>query len=270
MISIETAVYAGMAKSIEQYTLGSIRQLATIYEFDYAEAVGKLSLDKIDFSKTNNSPPTKKHTSKEHTSKEHTSKKSKARKPEIDLPFCGQKMDGFCNAIKKSARLYNQCNKLTQNTYCTVCQKQADKNSTNKPNLGDISDRIEQGDDWCDPIGKKPVNYAKVMAKQNISKETAIEVATRYGLTIPETEFVLDNVKKGRPTKSVSADDTDDEKENKKRGRPTKIKTQEDNSPGDDLIASLIEEAKNEDVSTETLTSLSYEHKHMHASRTYF
>ena len=167
MISIETAVYAGMAKSIEQYTLGSIRQLATIYEFDYDEAVGKLSLDKIDFSKTNNSPPTKKH----------ASKKSKARKPEIDLPFCGQKMDGFCNAIKKSARLYNQCNKLTQNTYCTVCQKQADKNSTNKPNLGDISDRIEQGDDWCDPTGKNPVNYAKVMAKHNISKETAIELA---------------------------------------------------------------------------------------------
>ena len=96
MISIETAVYAGMAKSIEQYTLGSIRQLATIYEFDYDEAVGKLSLD---------------------------------------------------------------------------------KNSTNKPNLGDISDRIEQGDDWCDPTGKNPVNYAKVMAKHNISKETAIELA---------------------------------------------------------------------------------------------
>ena len=49
----------------------------------------------------------------------------------------------------------------------------------------------------------------------------------------------------------------------KSGGRPTKIKTREDNSLGDDLIASLIEEAKNEDVSTETLTSLSYEHKHM-------
>ena len=256
-ISIETAVYEGLKESIAQYTFGAIRRLSTIYGFDYDEAVGQLSLDKIDISKTDNSPPTKERTTKTPTNKEHTtktptSKKSKTKKPEIDLPFCGQKMEGFCNAIKKSGGLYNQCNKPTKKTYCTICQKQADKNSTNKPNLGDISDRIEQGDNWCDPTGKKPVKYAKVMAKQNITKETAIEVAARYGLTISESEFALDNVKKGRPKKSVSADDTDDEKEIKKRGRPVKVKDQEDSSPGDDLIASLIKEAKNEDVSVDT------------------
>jgi hypothetical protein len=258
MISIESMVYAGIETSIKQYALSSIRELSSIYGFDYDEAVAHLGIDKIEIAKT--SPESKATTSKATTSKETTSKATtskattskakKVKKPEIELPFCGIKLEGFCSAIKKSGGLYNQCTKPTKNTYCTICQKQADKNSTNKPNLGDISERIEQGDDWSDPTGKKPVKYAKVMAKLNISKETAMEVAESFGITISESEFTLDNAKKGRPKKSVSTEDTDDEKEKKKRGRPTKVKPQEDITPGDDLIASLIEEAKHEDNET--------------------
>jgi len=250
MISIESMVCAGIETSIKQYALFSIRELSSIYGFDYDEAITHLDLDKIEISKT--SPSSKAPASKATPSKATPSKAktSKAKKPEIELPFCGSKLDGFCSAIKKSHGLYNQCTKPTKNTYCTVCQKQADKNSTNKPNLGDISDRIEQGDNWSDPTGKKPVKYAKVMVKLDISKETAIEVAETFGITIPESEFSLDQAKKGRPKKSVSTEDTDDEKEKKKRGRPTKEKEQEEKTPGDDLIASLIEEAKQEQTST--------------------
>ena len=254
MISIESIVYAGIVTSTKQCVLSSIRELSSIYGFDYDEAVAHLDLDKIEISKTSTTSkatPTKATPSKATTSKATPGKAKKVKKPDIELPFCGIKLEGFCSAIKKSGGLYNQCTKPTKNTYCTICQKQADKNSTNKPNLGDISERIEQGDDWCDTTGKKPVKYAKVMAKLNISKETAIKVAESFGITISESEFTLDTAKKGRPKKSVSADDTDDEKEKKKRGRPTKDKPQEDSTPGDDLIASLIEEAKHEENETE-------------------
>lgn len=244
MISLDSAVFSGFEAGIKQYALSSIRELSSLYGFDYNEAVAHLNLEKIEISKTSTSKPST------ASSKPKQTKAQKQKKPDIELPFCGSKLDGFCSAIKKSYGLYNQCTKATNNTYCTVCQKQADKNSTNKPNLGDISDRIEQGDNWSDPTGKKPVKYAKVMAKLNISKETAMEVAETFGITIPETEFSLDKVKKGRPKKSVSADDTDDEKEKKKRGRPTKEKQQEEKTPGDDLIASLIEEAKQEEAIT--------------------
>ena len=240
MISIESAVCAGIEQSVKHYALTSIRALSDKYGFDYDEAVSHLNIESIAVE------------TKTTTSKASKTKTEKVKKPEIELPFCGSKIDGFCSAIKKSHGLYNQCTKLTNNTYCTICQKQADKNSTNKPNLGDISERIEHGDDWTDPTGKKPVKYIKVMGKLNISKETAMVVAETFGISIPETEFVLDTTKKGRPKKSVSVDDSDDETEKKKRGRPVKDKEEQEKTPGDDLIASLIEEAKQEEIVEKT------------------
>ena len=242
MISVDSAVCAGIEESIKNYAMKAIRELSTIYGFDYEEAISHLNIDTMEISKQKPTP-----SQPATTSKPKQPKAPKVKKPEIELPFCGSKLEGFCSAIKKSYGLYNQCTKPTKNTYCSVCQKQADKNSTNKPNLGDISDRIEQGENWSDPTGKKPVKYAKVMEKLEISKETAINVAESFGITIPEDEFTLDKAKKGRPKKSVSTEDTDDEKEKKKRGRPSKEKEQEEKTPGDDLIASLIEEAKQEE-----------------------
>ena len=243
-ISIENAVYTGIENSIKVCVLDAIRSLSNTYGFDYDEAVNNLDVGKVEIV-SNTKPPTPIKTTQTKTTSVKT---EKVKKPEIELPFCGSKIEGFCSAIKKSNGLYNQCMKSTKKTYCSICQKQADKNSTNKPNLGDISDRIEQGDDWSDPTGKKPVKYAKVMEKCNISKEMAIEVAKSFGIEIPESEFVLDKTKKGRPKKSVSTEDTDDEKDKKKRGRPVKDKEQEEKTPGDDLIASLIEEAKLEET----------------------
>jgi hypothetical protein len=248
MISIDSMICDNIASVVKQQTLNAIRELSVVYGFDFDEAVSQLKIDEIEVKKEEK--PKKEEKSKKEKKPKKSEKPKKAekpKKPEIELPFCGVKMEGFCCAIKKSGGLYNQCTKPTKNTYCTVCQKQADKNSTNKPNLGDISDRIEQGDEWSDPTGKKPVKYIKIMEKQNISKEQAITVAESFGLTIPETEFVVEKSSKGRPKKSVSANDTDDEKEKKKRGRPVKEKENVNKTPGDDLIANLIEEAKNEE-----------------------
>jgi len=86
-----------------------------------------------------------------------------------------------------------------------------------------------------------------VMDKLEITREQAEKEASRFGLKIPEIEFEMKEVKRGRPKKSVEVSDTDSEisVEPKKRGRPRKEKQVVSSlSPGDDLIAGLIKSAK--------------------------
>ena len=45
------------------------------------------------------------------------------------------------------------------------------------------------------------MKFATVMKKQKITREEAIAEATKFGLTIPDDEFVVEDKKKGRPTK---------------------------------------------------------------------
>ena len=85
------------------------------------------------------------------------------------------------------------------------------------------------------------------MDKLEISREEAEKEARRFGLTIPEIEFEMKEVKRGRPKKSVEVSDTDSEisVEPEKRGRPSKEKQVVSSlTPGDDLIAGLIKSAK--------------------------
>lgn len=165
------------------------------------------------------------------------------------IPFCGSKISGRCSGIKLNYGLYSQCmNEISgSDIYCKTCSKQGVKSGTGKPTYGDISDRINKGKEWRDKKGKEPVRYANVMDKLEISREQAEREATRFGLTIPEIEFEMKEVKRGRPKKSVEVSDTDSEisVEPKKRGRPRKEKQVVSSlSPGDDLIAGLIKSAK--------------------------
>lgn len=165
------------------------------------------------------------------------------------IPFCGSKISGRCSGIKLNYGLYSQCmNEISgSDIYCKTCSKQGVKSGTGKPTYGDISERINKGKEWRDKKGKEPVRYANVMDKLEISREQAEREATRFGLTIPEIEFEMKEVKRGRPKKSVEVSDTDSEisVEPKKRGRPRKEKQVVSSlSPGDDLIAGLIKSAK--------------------------
>jgi hypothetical protein len=273
MISIEQTISNELTKNVKLYALGAIRELSTHYDFDYNDAVTYLKLDEQKPKKQEDEQKPKKQEDEQKPKKQEDvkpkkqGKSKKQKKPDVELPFCGVKMPGFCSAIKKSQGLYNQCTKVTNNPYCTICQKQAEKNTeTGKPNLGDINDRIEQGDEWKDASGKKPVKYVKVMDKLKITKEDAIKVAETYNITIPESEFVIDQPKKKPAKKTVNknvknddkVEEKDenkvDDKEKNKRGRPVKDKVNEETTPGDDLIATLIAEAKQdeEDDSTQT------------------
>jgi len=85
--------------------------------------------------------------------------------------------------------------------------------------------------------------YANIMIKLNISKKRAIEEALKFGLTIPDDQFIEKKIRRGRPKKQkimssvVSDTDSDGEIVKKKRGRPKK--EQETEPTQDDMIAAL-------------------------------
>jgi len=119
------------------------------------------------------------------------------------------------------------------------------------PTYGDIQTRIKLGNEWRDPKGKMPVHYGNVVKKLTLDHNTIMEEATKYGMTIPEGALEVLVRPKGRPKKSVAASDTESEASApKKRGRPKKAKTVvAEMAPGDDLIKSLVKQAKQQQAS---------------------
>lgn len=174
----------------------------------------------------------------------------KDRKNKCILPFCNKVLSSCCG-IKLNYGLYSQCmNDREKGTeYCKTCNKQGIKNGRGKPTYGNIKERM-LNEDWRDKNGKEALRYANVMDKLEITREMAMKSALEWGVIIAEWEFEKKEVKRGRPKKTVAVSDTDSEVsvEPKKRGRPRKDKTVvSELSPGDDLIAGLIKEAKEKD-----------------------
>lgn len=163
------------------------------------------------------------------------------KKPSIVLPYCGVVNNNKCYAMRKNHGLFTQCrNKLFDENYCSVCKEAAKNSPTNKPPHGDIRNR-EQMEETGMLNGLLP--YANIMIKLNISKKRAIEEALKFGLTIPDDQFIEKKIRRGRPKKQkimssvVSDTDSDGEIVKKKRGRPKK--EQETEPTQDDMIAAL-------------------------------
>lgn len=196
-----------------------VTYLADEYSFDAEEALAKVSISCVTKKKGTRAP------------KEPKEKKTKFVKPAMPLPFCNAVMEGRCNGICLNNRLYTQCLKpVGEDGLCVACNKQASENEHGKPNYGLITDRIDNPE-WTDPKGNAPVRYATVMLKQSIEKDAAVEEAAKFGWTIDEIQFEVEEKK----AKKVA-----------KRGRPAKTKGVETGGAGDDLIAQLVAQAQQE------------------------
>jgi len=209
---------------VSEFTRAAVSELSEKYGFDVCEALSHLGLDSL----------------RVVSQAKRVRTKSKTKGPSIPLPYCGGARPGWCSGIRLNHSLYGQCTMVPKldGEFCATCQGQADKNE-GTPTYGHINDR---GGDWSDSKGKKPVNYGNVMLKLNISREDAVAEAARFGLTIPEAQFEVQEAKKGRPAKKKAVSDTESESEvpAKKRGRPKKNKKVVSGSGGDDLIANLL------------------------------
>ena len=177
----------------------------------------------------------------EEVRKEKKSAK-KVEKSEIPLPYNGEHNEECCSGLKFNFGLYTQCKVKSKNgeKYCKMCENQASKHSHGKPTYGTIKDRLEVGImDFVDPSGKKPEMYMKVLAKQSIAINDAIEEAKKQNMTINEIHFEEEGVV--MPQKVVE----------KSKGRPKKGKKllEIGNEEGEeDLLNTLLVAAKEKAV----------------------
>ena len=244
-MKMSSAVDAGFQRACADFSITVVEQLASVYSFDVNEALRKLDLE---------------HTSVVRSSKSKVKsvRTAKAKRviPSMVLPFCGKVNEEWCQGIRMNHGLYTQCTMTGIETdacdhkLCNTCLKQAEKNASGKPNYGVMADRTAVGAmEYSDPKGKQVVPYANVMEKLNLTREAAETEATKFDWTIPEDQFEVKKVNRGRPKKDASVSDTESEsdeaKKSKKRGRPKKDKKVVKNAnTGDDLIASLVAQAQ--------------------------
>jgi hypothetical protein len=237
------------------YTDEIINVLSEYYKFDAAEARSLLSkrdndmlevenrleiLESRNEEKEENVEEVKKVKKVEKVKKVKKEKK-KSSKPKVVLPFCGKVNDDTCNVVKVNHQLYTQCTnaKDGEGECCKTCGKK-------DAQFGTIENRMTMTkDEFENKYQVKIAQYGNVMNKLKINREDAVTEAERLGLAITEDQFEVAKSNRGRPKKSVIVSDSDDESKPKKtRGRPKKEKKMISSlNPGDDLIASLVEEA---------------------------
>lgn len=230
-----TAMEKAMVSCTTEFAQMVVKSLSEKYGFDESEALAHLALETVSVTRKTKAPKAAK-----------AAKAAKAPKmpvPSLALPFCGVVMDNWCKGIRPNHELFTQCTMAPNKDglYCSTCCTQATSNDSNKPNHGDIRDRMEGGDEWRTPAGKQPMNYGNVMAKRKIDKDAAIAEATAFGWEIPEAQFEVKSRKPGRP-KSPSTSDTEEDETpvKKKRGRPSKQKALVSGDASDDFIGKLV------------------------------
>ena len=221
-------------KSMEQSFVSCIQQtvrvLAENYEFDYEEALALFGVD--DLKVATNLGKTKGVAT--------VGSAPKCTKPKFPLPFTGQVYDDCCRAIVFNSGLFTQClkepNPNSQNSLCQTCQKQAEKTPLKSPPLGYISDRLERGEDWADPTGRRPVPYTKVMKSKKFTQEEVMAEVSKYDMTLDLSVF----------------DDTDTEKRGRKKGgKKTEVQSIfGDDEEDDDRLGALIQEVKDGESET--------------------
>ena len=159
-------------------------------------------------------------------------------KTKVKVPFV-KALEGQCDGLKMNGGLFTQCTNKPMATgeLCKTCQKQAD--ASGKPTCGLASEREAEGEAWRDPKGRAPVAFGKVMQKEGLNQEVVEREMTRlFGKGDYEAYFVMPE----KTTKKAKKEDG----EKKQRGRPKKNKEVVALTEGDDLIATLIAQARTE------------------------
>ena len=228
-----------------------VRALAEKYGFDAAAEMALLNFE-------GQKKSVKKAAKKANKAGAEPKKAKKAEAPHRGLPWTGSASEGFCQGVKYNSGLFTQCTTAVEAGFCSGCQKEADSNASGKPNCGDVTDRCAVGIlDFTDPKGRKVTGLGNWISskqnKKNVTREDIEAMAKERDITIPEEQWEMRKVQRGRPKKDAVVSDTDDEEKPKaKRGRPRKEKKVTSlSNPGDDLIATLVQKAAAEQAAAE-------------------
>ena len=184
-----------------------ISEVATRHGFDAEKEIQALGLENLSLIR------------KQMAKRTAVTKEKKPREPKksaFPMPFFAENVntDG-CQGLAYNRGLFTQCtkNKCVGTEYCKGCQTEADKNSSGKPDCGDVSSRLATGlYEFKDPKGRSPISYIKLITKLNITLEQVSEETGKTGKQIPDEHLVAVEKKlsgRGRP-KKISAVETDD------------------------------------------------------------
>jgi chemotaxis protein histidine kinase CheA len=220
-----------ISKSMEQSFVTCIQQtvklLAETYSFDYEEALALFGTDDLKVA-----------TNLGKTKGVVTGSAPKRTKPKFPLPFTGEVFDDCCHAIVFNSGLFTQCLKApkpdSQNSLCQTCEKQAEKNPNGSPSLGFISDRVERGEDWADPRGRRPVPYTKVMKAKKFTQEEVMAQVRLDNTTIDITIF----------------DEPDTDKRGRKGGKKTEAQAVFEDDEDTGMMDELIQQVKDSESET--------------------
>lgn len=135
-------------------------------------------------------------------------------------PFCGVVYEGYCMGLRPAGGLFTQCNNHATHDggFCSTCFKQAQKNPDNKPNNGVIQDRMAVGAfEFRNKKGQAPTPLIKVLEKVGVDRDafekTHAEFIASSGITadIPQENWEVKVAKRGRPKKSVTIQEPDNQ-----------------------------------------------------------
>jgi len=272
------SVMTTMEKQMQKWLESEVGRLATQYKFNKKEAMSYLrgEIERVTVTETKAPKAATKTKTKTKTVKK--SDNPDLPQPDLPLPYCGEGDADRCHAVVLNHQMFTQCTHRHSSNFaatdvggvdgethidiklCKGCFKSAEARSLKGATTltyGTIAERLEKGG----VIGnngalRKPVPYANVMAKLGITEEQAIAAAQKMGVTIPEEEIHPTPVQRGRPKKTKAVEVVNDTSDSgssgsdksaaKKRGRPKKEKKVLSAAAGDDLIASLVQEAQEE------------------------
>ncbi len=203
---------------IERVVSDGVKTLATAYGFSSSEALTKLR--EAGLIEMPTEVPTIPYSAPTVVRRSTArSLKTDANSPKIPLPWCGKVVDTWCHALRVNHNLFSQCTNPIEESegnaqFCKTCWSNYHSRGVHR--YGTVEDRIsaqkKEGNtveytyDNGKDKPKRALPYANVMAKQNppITQEIAIEEAARFGLTIPEEQFSMRELRRGRPSAKVT------------------------------------------------------------------
>jgi hypothetical protein len=185
-----------------------VKDICEHHDLDYMEECRRLDMVDLDVV----SVVSKEVVSKEVVSKEVVSKKVVSEVKEVSvkdvvseevvgektyrgrfpLPYNGEKREECCDGLTHNYGLMTQCysKKKVGEEYCGNCKKKADKEANGMPTYGNIKERMKVGiEEYVAPNGERPEKYLAVLKKLNLSKERALEEASKMSMKIAEVHL---------------------------------------------------------------------------------
>jgi len=207
----------------KEFAMKCIIECGKKYNFDADSAIREMGLENVTLLKkvTAKKQVVVQETSKPEETEEKVEKVEKAvipKKSSFPMPFMTTNIStGGCQGLVYNHGLFTQCTKKRVDAidYCKCCQQEGEKNGTDCPDCGTVTNRLTTGlYEFKDPKGRSPLPYLKVLLKLTLTSDQALEEAAKLNLTIPECHFeVVEKAKKPSSKKekvAVQAENVDD------------------------------------------------------------